>query len=128
MNLSAFQRAPLWLPVIEIPPAAPISRTAKQTIGLGVTPRSITSQPHESRPDTTAARTMPDDCRVSRPITTGAPSHHVPNAHAKLTTNSGVSESPTTPRTQDVPILSCLMRNARSTDYTDKHRFLGTDN
>ena len=105
-NLSAFQLASLWLPVMAMPPDAPSSRIAKETSGLELTPRSITRQPVERRPETTAARKAVLDRRVSRPITTGPPPHHVPKAQAKFTISSGVSASPTTPRTPEVPILS----------------------
>ena len=67
---------------------------AKDTSGLGLTPRSMTREPVERSPETTAARNAGLDRRVSRPMTTGEPPHHVPNAQAKFTISSGVSASP----------------------------------
>ena len=108
-NFSAFQLEGLWPAVMEMPPCAPVSRTASCRLGVGQTPRSTTSQPVASRPDTTAAWTMGPDGRGSRPTRIRPRSRYVPNACAKLTMSSGVSVSPTMPRTPVMPILSGRM-------------------
>src|SRR5262249_4306800 len=61
------------------------------------------------------------------PSATGPASHHVPKAHAKLTISSGVSASPTTPRTPEVPIFSCRILPDSSQDASSpkRERFLG---
>jgi hypothetical protein len=53
---------------------------------------------------------MGADRRESCPTATAAPSTKLPNAQAKSTISSGVSVSPTTPLTQEIPILSGFMQ------------------
>ena len=74
MNLSAFQLASLWLPVMEIPPAAPAERTPNETAGVGQTPRSITCAPVDIRAASTAEWSITELGLVSRPTTTVPPS------------------------------------------------------
>src|SRR5512143_3221203 len=115
-NLSAFHSGGLWLAVIAMPPCAPSWRTSSCTVGVGTTPRSLTRQPLEARPATTACRTISPDVRGSRPIATRPPPTQVPKAWAKRATSSGVSESPTTPRTPEMLVFSVGMARMASSD------------
>ena len=105
MNFSAFHSAGLWLAVMAIPPCAAVWRTPSCTVGVGHTPMSTMRLPAESRPAMTACRTISPDVRVSRPTTIRPGPMAVPNAWAKRVSRTGVSESPTTPRTPEMEIL-----------------------
>jgi hypothetical protein len=110
MNLSAFHSIGLWLAVTASPPAAPRSSTASCTVGVGAIPTSTTSQPTDCSAAITAREHRPGDARV-------APDHHdgpraalprayAPNAAAKCAITSGVSPSPTRPRTPETLTIS----------------------
>src|SRR5512139_1807581 len=115
-NLRAFHSGGLWLAVMAMPPCAPSCRTRTCTVGVGTTPRSLTRQPLEARPATTACRTISPEVRGSRPMTTRPPPTQVPKAWAKRATSSGVRESPTTPRTPEMLIFSVGMARIASSD------------
>ena len=69
-NLSAFHSAGLWLAVTPSPPAAPVSRTASISVGVGTIPSSVTLHPTESSPAMVARASIGPDVRESRPTTT----------------------------------------------------------
>src|SRR6185436_14056340 len=75
-------------------------------LGVGQTPRSITSQPAASNPASTAERIIGPDGRVSRQTRIRPRSRYVPKLSANSTASSGVKVSPTMPRTPVMPIFS----------------------
>ena len=105
MNLSAFHSMGLWLAVTASPPAAPRSSTASCTVGVGAMPTSTTSQPTDCSAAAAARWNMGPLTRESRPRTTVRPGPrrraYAPNAAAKVAITSGVSPSPTRPRTPE---------------------------
>ena len=73
-NLRAFHSARLWLAVTAIPPAAPASRTAIMSVGVGTMPMSTTSHATDTSPAPAAAASMGPEVRESRPRITDRPS------------------------------------------------------
>ena len=73
-------------------------------VGVGAIPTSITVHPTDWRAACTTRVNMGPETRLSRPTTTvRTPPRdaHAPNAAAKVARTSGVSASPTRPRTPD---------------------------
>ena len=71
MNLRAFHSSEPWLPLTEMPPNAPASRTWSISAGRGTTPASTGVHPTLSRPAIAACFTMSADGRVSVPMRMG---------------------------------------------------------
>src|ERR1043166_2297787 len=74
-------------------------------VGTGHMPTSITRQPLDKSPATTACLTISPDVLGSRPIAIVPEPTYVPNACANRVRRVGVSESPTTPRTPEMLIF-----------------------
>src|SRR5258706_910851 len=83
---------------MDTPPAAPLRLMACWITGVETTPRSATSCPQASNPDTTPARSITPLSRGSRPITTSPGPRKVPKADAKSIPCSAVKPRPTIPR------------------------------
>src|SRR5215218_7999437 len=75
-------------------------------LGVGQTPRSITSHPAASSPARTAERIITPEGRVSRQTRMRPRSRYVPKLSANWTASSGVKVSPTMPRTPVMPIFN----------------------
>ena len=71
MNLSAFHSSEPWLPLTEMPPNAPASRTWSIRAGTGTTPTSTGVHPTLRRPAIAACFTISPDGRVSVPTRIG---------------------------------------------------------
>src|SRR3990172_628598 len=88
----------LWLAVTVMPPLALRSVTAKPTVGVGVMPISITSQPADKRAEETAILSISPEALVSLARTTLPLLHQVPKAEAYSVTVLGKKDWPTIPR------------------------------
>ncbi len=69
-NFIPLSPAGLWDAVITTPNAAPWVRTARDTAGVGMTPRLTATMPSVASPFANAASRIGPDSRVSRPIST----------------------------------------------------------
>jgi hypothetical protein len=108
-SLSAFHSIGLWLAVRISPAPAWWCSTASCVVGVGTTPRSMTSAPTDISPAVAARANIGPLVRESRPTTTsGRPARaaHAPNAAACRATSSGVRSVPTCPRIPDTLIIS----------------------
>src|SRR5688500_7890387 len=109
-NFNAFHSTGLWLAVTTMPPLASWWRIDNNVVGVGARPASMTSQPTDIRPAVAARTNIGPEVRESRAMTTlartsgfpGAFSDtYAPKAAAKCAMISGVSASPTLPRTPE---------------------------
>ena len=103
MSLIPLSGAGLWLALITQPKPNPAFLTANETVGVGTTPRTVTSTPTEQNPEANAAPSIGPLFRVSRPITTVGFPIDRPAAWPSLNANSGVKASLATPRIPSVP-------------------------
>ena len=81
----------------------PRSSASSATAGVGSTPPSTATPPAETMPRASASSSSGPEPRVSRPTKTRPRPDHSVAAQPRRSTRSGVSVSPTMPRTPSVP-------------------------
>src|SRR5829696_9162159 len=81
----------------------PRSSASRATAGVGSTPATTAAPPAETTPRAKASSSSTPDARVSRPMKTLPAAIHSAAARPSRSTSSGVTSSPTTPRTPSVP-------------------------
>src|SRR5215213_1799137 len=81
----------------------PRSSASSATAGVGSTPATTAAPPAETTPRAKASSSSTPEARVSRPMKTFPAPIQSAAARPSRSTNSGVTSSPTTPRTPSVP-------------------------
>src|SRR5829696_9604012 len=84
-------------------PGTPSAAASAATAGVGSTPRRSTLTPSAARPAVSAPSRSGPERRGSRPTTKRSPPSTRAAARPRASTSSGVSSSPTRPRTPSVP-------------------------
>src|SRR3954468_10715866 len=98
----------------------PASRASSATAGVGSTPPSTAFPPAATTPRTNASSSSGPEPRVSRPMKTRPRPHQRVTALPSCSTSSGVSVSPTTPRTPSVPKYVLAIRTEEPSSVIER--------